>query len=102
MVTFKHIAVFSPRHFSGVPVTASVVPVAVATGQKQKEMGKSVKLHLHDYDQSLLLSKQYTLISRVGSISKRPPHWIYYNLHMYISHKQVYMYFACIKTYQVF
>ena len=33
-------------------------------------------------------------------ISKWPRHWIYYNLHVYISHRQVH--FVCIKTYQVF
>ena len=42
------------------------------------------------------------LICRVGSISKRLLHWLYYNLHVhvYISHNQVHL--AHIKTYQVF
>ena len=40
------------------------------------------------------------LISRVGSISKWPPHWIYFEINAYISHKPDH--FAYIKTYQVF
>lgn len=40
------------------------------------------------------------LIRRVGSISKWPPYWLYYEIHACISHKQVR--FACMKTYQVF
>ena len=39
------------------------------------------------------------LISWNGSISKWPPRWIYYNIHTYISHKEVH--FAYIKTYYV-
>ena len=40
------------------------------------------------------------LISRVGTISKWPPHWMYYNLHAYSSHKEVL--FAYTNTYQMF
>ena len=43
---------------------------------------------------------QQDVISRVGPISKWWPHWMYYNIHSYISHEQVH--FAYIKTYQAF
>ena len=39
-------------------------------------------------------------ISRIGSISKWPPHWKYYVFNAYISHEQVH--FAFINTYHVF
>ena len=47
-----------------------------------------------------IIKRGVHLISRVGSILKWPPQWIYYNLHAYTSHKQ--FHFAYIKTYKVF
>ena len=49
---------------------------------------------------TLIIKRGIRLIRRVWSISKWPPHWIYYNLNVNISCKQPH--FSHIKTYQVF
>ena len=47
-----------------------------------------------------IIKRSTCLISRVRSISKWPPHWIYYDLNANISRKQPH--FTYIRTYQLF
>ena len=51
-------------------------------------------------NQDTIIKRGTRLISRVRSISKWPPHWIYYDLNANISRKQPH--FTHIRTYQVF
>ena len=47
-----------------------------------------------------IIKRGTRLISKVQSISKWPPYWIYYDLNMIISHEQPH--FIHIRTYHVF
>ena len=69
--------------------------------ERKKTRSKFSCLFLSGDEMSGIIIKHGTrLISRVRSISKWPPHWIYYDLNANISHEQPH--FTHIRIYQVF
>ena len=59
-----------------------------------------IYIYINKTQNDHIIKRGMRLISRVGLITKWLPYSMCYNLHAYISHKQVY--FAYINTYQVF